>query len=755
MRRPLCAGLLLLLAIWLPIALWAGRPDGQEGRGQPSPKEIWKSPSFYEGRELLLEGTAARLFEPADGSQENLSFALSEITSFSESFSPAQDSRVLCYLKEGEALPKTGSRIRIRGEGGAFRPASNPGEFDLADYYGRQGFVCSLWNAKVEAQGEDFSRFGQALYRFRRNTARLYWKVLGEEDGALAAAMVLGGKKEIGEEIKTLYQNASISHLLAISGLHITMIGMGFFSSLRRLKIPLWPAALLSAAFLTGYGIMTGMSVSTRRAVIMFLFLLAGRLVGRTSDTLTSLTAAAAAILIPSPESLFDAGFQLSFGAVASAVILAPVLSEEGGGFPGLWKGRKAFIRKIRKSFLSSFAITLGTLPMLLWHFYKWNPWSILANLLVIPLMNILLPLLLFLALLGLPAPWIPQLVPALKVLFSPVRLIFFLYRQICSFVVWLPGSSLHTGEPKAWQIALFLLGLALLIWKGRDVRPSLRLGLAALLTGIFLIRLPGSLTVTMLDVGQGQSICVETEHHEFWLLDAGSTSKNRTGHYQIVPYLNYRGARRLEGIFISHWDEDHVSGLEDIFGWAREDQIAIERLYLPQSGLRDEALEKLLDLAEDYGIPVTRLRAGMALTRDGLEIRCLHPHEGQAAADRNDASLVLRIEQGTFSALFPGDLQEEGEKWLLTRYGTEALRADLLAAGHHGAKNASSSAFLKAVSPGAALISCGENNPYGHPAPETLQRFEAAGTPCFITAQRGAVTVLVREGKMEIRCFS
>ena len=129
--------------------------------------------------------------------------------------------------------------------------------------------------------------------------------------------------------------------------------------------------------------------------------------------------------------------------------------------------------------------------------------------------------------------------------------------------------------------------------------------------------------------------------------------------------------------------------------------------------------------------------------------------HEGQAAADRNDASLVLRIEQGTFSALFPGDLQEEGEKWLLARYGTEALRADLLAAGHHGAKNASSAAFLKAVSPGAALISCGENNPYGHPAPETLQRFEAAGTPCFITAQRGAVTVLVREGKMEIRCFS
>ena len=182
------------------------------------------------------------------------------------------------------------------------------------------------------------------------------------------------------------------------------MIGMVFFSSMRRLKIPLWPAALLSAAFLTGYGIMTGMSVSTRRAVIMFLFLLAGRLAGRTSDTLTSLTAAAAAILIPSPESLFDAGFQLSFGAVASAVILAPVLSEEGGGFSGLWKGRKAFIRKIRKSFLSSFAIMLGTLPMLLWHFYKWNPWSILANLLVIPLMNILLPLLLFLALLGLPA---------------------------------------------------------------------------------------------------------------------------------------------------------------------------------------------------------------------------------------------------------------------------------------------------------------------------------------------------------------
>lgn len=759
LRRPLCAGLLLFLALWLPAALWAGRWRKTEGEGRAPLRETSSQPAPCAGSQLLLEGTAAGLFEPADGSQENCSFALSEITSFSVDFIPTQEDRVLCYLKEGEALPKTGSRVRVRGECGAFRAASNPGEFDAAGYYGGQGFVCPLWDVAVEAQGEGFSRPGQFLYRLRRNTARLYWRVLGDEDGALAAAMALGGKKEMDEEIKTLYQNASISHLLAISGLHITMIGMGLFSLLRRIRIPLWLAALSSAAFLCAYGVMTGMSVSTRRAVIMFVFLLAGRLLGRTADSLTSLAAAAAAILIPSPASVFDPGFQLSFAAAASAVLLAPALADEGIRSAAPQEGRRAFLKRalnnLRKNLMSSFGITLGTLPLLLWHFYKWNPWSVLANLAVIPLMGILLPLLLALALAGLPAPWFPQMIPVLKVLFWPVRLIFLLYRQICTLAVWLPGSSVHVGEPKLWQIALFSLGLALLLWKGRKVRPSLRLGMAALLTGVFLIRLPGPLTIAMLDVGQGQSVCVETKHHSFWLLDAGSTSKSRTGQYQIVPYLKYRGVRRLEGILVSHWDEDHISGLEDIFRWAKQDHVPIGGLYLPQTLLEDAALETLLALAGEYEIPVARLRSGMALTRDGITLSCLHPFGEEGTQDRNEVSMVIRLTQGEFAALFPGDLPQEGEKRLAELCGEAGLSADLLAAGHHGAKNASCAAFLEAVSPRAALISCGVDNPYGHPARETLERFEAKGIPCFVTAQRGAVTVSVRQGKMEIRCFS
>lgn len=752
MRRPLCAGLLVFLALWLPAALWAGRAQGRET------ESLYQETSLHsplrEGEALLLEGTAARLFEPADGSQENLSFALSEITSFSESFDPTEKTSVLCYLKEGETLPKTGSRVRVGGEWGPFEHAANPGEFDLANYYGGQGYSCALWNARILKQGEEYSFFGQLLYRLRRNTARLYWKVLGEEDGSLAAAMALGGKKEIPQEVKTLYQNASISHLLAISGLHITLIGMGVFRGLRRLKVPLWPAAVLSASFLTAYAAMTGMSVSTRRALIMFLFVLAGQLAGRTSDPITSLTAAAAVILLFSPQALFDAGFQLSFGAVASAALLPPVFLEEGLYPPTVLK-RHAFLRRLKRNFLSGFGITLGTLPLVLWHFYKWNPWSVAANLIVIPLMGILLPLLLLLALVGLPAPWAPQLVPVLKLLFWPVRVIFFLYRQTCALAVRLPGSSLHTGEPAVWQVVLFLLGLLLLVWKARTVRPVLRLGLALLLTGVFLIRPPGPLTITMLDVGQGQSVCVETKHHGFWLLDAGSTSKSHTGQYQVVPYLKYRGAGRIRGILVSHWDEDHVNGLSDILRWAKEDHVSVGGIYLPDTGLKDEALENLLALAARYKVPVKRLHAGMALTRDGLTIRCLHPEPGAKAGDRNEVSLVIRLEQGSFRALFPGDLQEDGERRLLQRYKGEDLSADLLAAGHHGAKNASCEAFLEAVSPKAVLISCGKDNPYGHPAPETLTRLNEAGAAYYVTAEGGAVTVRVGEREMEIRSFS
>ena len=760
MRRPLCAILLLFLTGYLMLA------------GPPREETRWEA---YAWDTVVLTGKAADLYLPADGSREKRSFTLKQIgvlrgfgdssgadTAPSEDISEqsedfpdfTKEETVLCYLSEESTFPRAGSTVRIKGKAVPFSGATNPGEFDYRAYQQARGCVLSLRDVTV-LEEDGCNRIGQILFELRCRTASFFLQRLGEEDGALACAMVLGEKKELDDQVRTLYQEAGISHLLAISGLHISMIGLGLLTFLKKMRLPAWLYLPASAAALWAYAAMVGMSVSTRRAAFMFSLTLAAGFLGRTADPLTSLAAAAFWILLPHPALIGDAGFQLSFSAAAGISVVVPVMRERGLQPPERERGRIAKLGStVREGALTSFGITLSMLPFLLIHYYEWNPWSILANLAVIPLMSVLLFLLLLLAALGLcPAGlWFARCAAGAVVL--PVKAIFFLYRAVCEGIAALPAGRLQTGAPKGWQLAVFAVGLALWIRFGRRIRPSLRVLLAALLSCIFLLRFPEGMRITMLDVGQGESVCLELPGRKFWLLDAGSTSSRETGKYQIVPFLKYSAAHGLEGIFVSHWDEDHVNALEEVFQWARGAHLHIGGLFLPDTALWDEELEDLLLLAEEFGIPVTRVSAGMALRAGEAELICLHPGAGQAAADRNDASAVLRLEYGSFSALFTGDLETEGERRLLDACPERLLDCTLLDAGHHGAKNASSAAFLEAVSPQAILITCGRNNRYGHPSPEMLERAGEAGIPCFVTARCGALSVFVKKDRMTIEPF-
>lgn len=775
LRRPLCTGLLLFLAVYLTVCLGLsgirqGSGQSQEGADQgsaPGMRNLTADEAeLWSGKEILLIGRADDFEEPADGSQENISFRLGKITILSskegESFQSEQlscqfkkNEYVLCKLKNGGELPMAGSTVKVRGTLRPFIEATNPGEFDAASYYELRGYVCSLQNVEILAQGESYDRLENLLYELRRETAQLYTKVLGNKNGAVASAMVLGMKKGMDEEIKTLYQDAGISHLLAISGLHVSLIGMALWKLLKKLRLPQWAAAALSILLLVLYGQLTGMSVSTKRAVIMFVFLMAAKVLGRTADSLTSLAEAACFILIAEPGYLMDSGFQLSFSAAAGAVTVVPMLQEEGIKAP---ETQRSFWKKAGKNFwqgvLASLGITLSMLPFLLRNFYQWNPWSLIINPIVIGLMGLLLPGLLLLAALGRLAAAIPGGIRLLKATALPLRGIFFFYEKICELMTSLPGSCLITGAPKGWQILLFEAGfLALLVW-GRELAPFLRVPLAGLLSCIFLIRLPQPFQITMLDVGQGECLYVETQEHDVWLVDAGSSSNSAAGKYQIVPFLKQEGVRCLEGIFVTHWDADHVNGLEDIFSWAAGSHVKIKRMILPEISFSDGALKELLELAGRYRIPVVHMEAGNSIRDKKAVFTCLHPYPGEIVTDRNAASLVLRLDYGEFSALFTGDLEQEGESWLIQQYGKEVLSCNLLDAGHHGSSNASTGEFLDCVKPWAVLISCGRNNRYGHPAPDTMERLADRNAEPYVTAYRGAVTVTVSRDRIRIRGF-
>ena len=246
-----------------------------------------------------------------------------------------------------------------------------------------------------------------------------------------------------------------------------------------------------------------------------------------------------------------------------------------------------------------------------------------------------------------------------------------------------------------------------------------------------------------------------------------------------------------MEGIFITHWDEDHISAVGELLEWSKSSRVKIRRIFLPDVALKDEVLETLLQQIEEANVSVEYLSAGEHMTDGALQISCLHPYVKKVPEDRNDASLVLRLSQGDFQMLLTGDLEKSGEDWLVEQArpaveqphpaaqeqalpcapstqpaaqgqalpcapstqpaAQNPLRCTILDAGHHGASNATGEALLDLAQPELVLISCGKNNRYGHPAPETLKRLEERGIRWYSTAEVGAIQVHVGKKKVKI----
>lgn len=768
-----------------------------------------------DGETLCLTGKVTDCWQPVDGTQENASFYLkdlsieadassfvfsgdsaettdnlsqisgsadadqmsilissqkttSQINEMQEIF--GKNASTLCYLQEDEALPKAGSYVRVFGEVLPFLQATNPGEFDAAAYYRRKDCLFALRKTKITAQTKNYGRLEEFLSQLRYESDALFRKLLGEKNGATASAMVLGQKKGMDSEVKALYQGAGISHLLAISGLHLSLIGAGLFGLLKKVRLPVALSAGISTWILIVYAQLTGMGISTRRALVMFLLFLAAGLLKRTPDLPTSLAVAALLLLVPRPQRILDAGFQLSFSAVLGIAVMIPVLQDGWedaapslrvtDGVAGWNIARTAIVRTcrlLRKNILAGLGITMTMLPFLLIHFYEWSPWSVFLNLAVIPLMGILLPCLIGLQLVARLTAFTHCLELPQHLLCTAIEAIFSCYEQLCRFTTALPGSILHTGYPTWQTLTAYTIGLIALAVSGKKLRPHLRLAAAVCLMGIFLIRLPGELNVTMLDVGQGECVGIETREHHVYLVDAGSTSKKKTGQYQIIPWLKYIGTRSVEGIFITHWDEDHISAVGELLEWSKSSRVKIRRIFLPDVALKDEVLETLLQQIEEAEVSVEYLSAGEHMTDGALQISCLHPYAKKVPEDRNDASLVLRLSQGDFQMLLTGDLEKSGEDWLVeqARPATQnSLRCTILDAGHHGASNATGEALLDLAQPELVLISCGKNNRYGHPAPETLQRLEERGIRWYSTAEVGAIQVQVGKKKVKIKQY-
>lgn len=358
---------------------------------------------------------------------------------------------ILCYLREGVPEPEIGSLVILKGTLKNFQQPTNPGQFNAPFYYQILRISFRLNQAEIQVKSDRFYKIAEGLYQLRRKAGSKVDALLPEQEASVMKTMLLGEKGILDEEIKGLYQRNGIAHILAISGLHISMIGMGLYQLLRRAGLKIKLSAILASMIIVLYGMMTGFAVSAIRAIAMFLLQMLAQILGRTYDRITALAVAAVLVLVEQPLYLFHSGFQFSFLCVLGISLILPVLGN-------VRKGKKLF---------EGVALMAVTLPVYLGVFYQIPVYSMFLNFIVLPMMSILMGagIVMILAAflctpLAIPAAWL-------------ITGILMVYERLGLFTEKLPHHYWTPGCPAKWQLAVYVAILIIIAALGRTKRKA------------------------------------------------------------------------------------------------------------------------------------------------------------------------------------------------------------------------------------------------------------------------------------------
>lgn len=633
-------------------------------------------------------------------------------------------------LKEEETVV-LGSKITGTGETRAFNNAANPGGYDEQSYQYGKGVFLFLKNVEITKIQKPVVPLRESLYQVRQALSRIYIVLFGEKNGSLAGAMVLGSKESLDTDIKQLYQRNGIAHLIAISGLHIAMIGGTLYHFLRKCLGSYSVSAGIGVLFIILYGVMTGLSGATLRAVIMLVVMIGAEVNGRKYDSVTAVFLALFLMLAANPYQITQVGFQLSFGAVLGIITINPLLKQLFPKIPRHLEGM-----------LISVSVQLMILPVMLYYFYEVPLYGVLLNMIVIPLMSILLALLLICGAAG------GFCMEGAALLAKPAQLIFLLYEQLCNISESLPFHTVCTGRPSVLWMLLYYGILLLILVTGYRKKYKLLFLSGIMYIGIFLIFLfPATLKICMFDVGQGDGIYIRTPDRKHILMDGGSSSKQKVGAYVLKNGVKFYGGAVLDYVFISHSDSDHYSGILELFD---EKTISIKNLILPAVSNPDEAYQQIEKKARQQDCNIHYMKRGDCLKAGDVTFYCLNP-VSKAYEDKNQGSLVFLVTYGSFGMLFTGDMDAVVEEEIADM---AVGRTDVLKVAHHGSATASSEAFLKKLKPAAACVSVGERNQYGHPAKEVMERLEQFCSKIYLTKDSGAITIDTDGNKYQITTF-
>lgn len=662
-----------------------------------------------------------------------------------------------------EWLPEAGvgNRVRVFGNFSVHQPAGNPGQFDAYKYYTGRGIYADISALKLTVEDDTKEKGAHLLFVLKQRLRESIMSLYPVEKAGVLTAMLLGDKDLLPEEIETLYRQNGISHILAISGLHISMLCMGLFGFLRKLTVPVRLSVAVSAAFLLFYVVFTGAGTSSVRAAIMCLVMFGARIFRRSYDLLSSLAFAAIAVTCIWPTELASAGFLLSFGAVLGVALAKEVeyrLMEFHDGKRPWWY----FL-------LFGGMIQCVTMPVSLYFFYELSPYGIFLNLVVIPLVSLIIGGGLLSAVFGL---WWPV---AAKLPVGGTYLLLEFYEWLCVTAQKLPFSFVLLGQPAVWQIVLYYVLLAVVLWVFFYSCPGLvvtasavakkeAMLLAGILCTIGILFLPASRNTELifLDVSQGDGTLITTAGGTVILSDCGSSDVLNLNEFRLTPVLKQQGVLLVDVAVVSHLDADHISGIKALlrampvydgelaFASDYGGTVGIKELVLPQVLEKSEAYLELEALAYAKKVDVRYVQAGDVLHREkDFLVECLYPYN--AKKSDNDTSLVFLLQTPNLIAWLTGDAGIAPEAELVAGLASVNMsslcegKTVLLKVGHHGSKTSSGEEFIDFVKPEIAVISCGYHNSYGHPHKDVVERLSSYGAKVLRTDLQGAVVVKCR----------
>ena len=644
--------------------------------------------------------------------------------------------KILINIKMSQDIPsiKYGDSLYIEGEFKQPEEARNYKGYNYKQYLKTKKIIGTVELEKVKILKSSNGSFIHNIQKYIRDTIN---GTLTDEEGNLLLAILLGDKDKLSEDIQESFNTSNLSHMLAVSGAHVSYIILGLTYVLQNSIIGKKNGKIVCIIFLLAFMAITNFTPSVTRACIMAILTLFSGIIYRKSDVYTNISVAALITLIFNPYGLLDLGFQLSYGGTIGIIIFIKRIQEK--------KSNSKVINYIKQMALVSIYANIIIIPIMMYHFNTVSFTFIISNIMASPILGIIV-ITGFLFIIA--SITVKPLTRLIAIFIKPILSILIKISQICSK---LPFSNILVVTPYMFNVISYYAIILYCIKskKNNKCKIIICLLIVLILINFIIYIFPQKLRIFFIDVGQGDSTLIITPDKKTVLIDGGGSDSFDVGEKVLLPYLLDRRILKVDYVLISHFDTDHCGGILTIM-----EKVKVKNIIISEQAEHSENYERFKKLMIHKKIRLIEVKKGDKIKIGRYsEFKILFPTSRLLSENPlNNNSIVAQFNYNNFKMLFTGDIEKLAEQQILKAEKAE-IRADILKVAHHGSKTSSIPEFIKAVKPKIALIGVGKNNTFGHPNQQTIKNLENIKCRIYRTDLQGEIIIRIdQKGRMNVK---